>query len=520
MISTPTTRYAKSGDIRIAYQVTGAGPVDLVFAPGTWSHLDLAWERPASRRLIERLSAFSRLIRFDKRGTGLSDRPTTVATLEERTDDIRAVMEATGSDRAAIFGASEGSSMACLFAATYPDRTRALIVWGGQARWVKAPDYPWGMTPDENERMIQDLAEHGVTVDYLLGPGMGLGSGVDPGLLELLMRHAQAAASPAAFVALERMNAQIDIRDILPAIRVPTLVMNRTNDPIANLDAARDLASRIPGSRFLEFPGNTHQMVGIEDAVLSSIEEFITGSRGSAPANRVLATILFVDIVGPTELVSRLGDAAWSDLLLRQNATAQREVTAHGGIVVNRAGDGLVATFDGPGRAIRCAQAIAQAAQESDIRVRAGIHTGEVERRGKDISGIAVHTASRICGLAGRDSSVEYRQGSGDGLLHRISGARHPRIEGHSRATAALRDCGGAHEAGLELGANLPELGRAGDQSRSYTARATGPTRHHVLEPSLRERSLTWLRRDLVGSGKFERSSAALAADTVFPLRR
>jgi class 3 adenylate cyclase/pimeloyl-ACP methyl ester carboxylesterase len=401
MIATPVTRYARSGDVRIAYQVTGDGPIDLVFAPGTFSHLDLAWERPASRLLIERLSSFSRLIRFDKRGTGLSDRPTAVATLEERTDDIRAVMDAAGSSQAAIFGASEGASMACLFAATYPERTRVLVIWGAQARWVRAPDYPWGMTPEANEQMIQDLAEHGVTVDYLLGPGMGLGSAANPALLELLMKHARASASPAAFVALERMNAQVDIRDILPTIRVPTLVMNRSNDPVASIDAARELASRIPGAHFLEFPGATHQMTGIEDAVFGAVEEFITGSRGPAAINRVLATILFVDIVGSTELASRMGDADWSDLLAWHDRLAEREIAAHGGTVVNRAGDGLVATFDGPGRAIRCSLAIRRTAQERGIRIRAGVHTGEVERRDAAISGVAMHTAARICALAG-----------------------------------------------------------------------------------------------------------------------
>lgn len=402
MISTPATRYARSADVRIAYQVTGNGPIDLVWAPGTVSHLELAWERPAARRLIERLSSFSRLIRFDKRGTGLSDRPTTVATLEERTDDIRAVMDAAGSREAAVFGVSEGASMACLFAATHPERTRALLVWGGQARWVQTPDYPWGMSPDDNEQMIQDLAENGVTVDYLVGPGMGLGKSVDPSVLELLTREARAAASPAAFVALERMNAQIDVRDILPSIRVPTLVMNRTNDPVADRDAARDLASRIPGARFLEFPGNIHQIAGPdEDAIIGAIEEFVTGSRGAPMADRVLATIAFADIVGSTEVVTRLGDAAWSDLLQQHDAAARRAIARHDGVVVNRAGDGLVSTFEGPGRAIRCMLAMPQSVAGHELRLRVGIHTGEVERRGNDISGIAVHVASRICGLAG-----------------------------------------------------------------------------------------------------------------------
>jgi pimeloyl-ACP methyl ester carboxylesterase len=254
----PETKYAPSGDIFIAYQVTGDGPVDLLWAPGTVSHLDLDWDSPAKSQFIERMSSFCRLIRFDKRGTGLSDRPTKMATLEQRTDDIRAVMDAVGSPQATVMGMSEGASMACLFAATYPERTRSLIVWGGQARWVKTDDYPWGLTPEEYALLIEKVQEEWPSKDYILGPGAGFGKDVDPAELDSVMRYCRAAGSPSAVAAYERMNMEIDIRPIVQTIRVPTLVMNRRNDPVAHLEAARDLAGRIPGARLVEFPGATH----------------------------------------------------------------------------------------------------------------------------------------------------------------------------------------------------------------------------------------------------------------------
>jgi pimeloyl-ACP methyl ester carboxylesterase len=345
----PKTRYARSGDIQVAYQVTGEGAIDVVWAPGTFSHLDLDWDRPDKARFLERFGSFCRLIRFDKRGTGLSDRPTGAATLEERTDDIRAVMDACGSQRAVIFGGSEGASMACVFAATYPHRTHSLLIWGGQARWLRTEDYPWGMTEDQNERLLKLVGEQWPSVEYLVGPGAGLGPDLDPALFDWWLRYAQAAASPSAMVLMEQMNAQIDIREILPTIRVPTLVMNRTNDPVAHVEAARDLAARIPRARFMEFPGATHSMYAIEpERILATIKEFVTGSPASVTTDRFLATLLFVDIVGSTERAAALGDAAWRDALGRYYAVVQREMTAFGGIEVDRAGDGFLARFDGP----------------------------------------------------------------------------------------------------------------------------------------------------------------------------
>lgn len=396
----PETRYARSGEVRIAYQISGEGPVDVVYAPGTVSHLDMDWDRPERAEPFHRLSQFCRLIRFDKRGTGMSDRPTYAATLEERIDDIRAVMDAAGSDTAFIFGLSEGGSMACLFGATYPSRTRGIIVWGTQARWIKTPDYPWGQTTEENAAMIADLAEHGVTRSYVMGGGAGM-KNADPSFIDWFMRYGQAGGSPSAFVALESMNAQIDIRDILPSIRVPVLVMNRTGDPVAHVDAARDLASRIPQAKFVEFPGETHGMWDIVDPVMGQIREFVTGTRWHASLDRVLATILFSDIVGSTQRLTALGDTKWKAILDQHNAIVREQLASFKGREIKTTGDGFLATFDGPTRAIQCARSIRSEVAQLGIDIRVGLHTGECELIGNDVGGVAVHLAARVSSEAG-----------------------------------------------------------------------------------------------------------------------
>ncbi len=397
----PQVKYAKSGDVRIAYQVTGNGPVDMVWAPGTVSHLDLDWEWPPKARFLEKLSSFCRLIRFDKRGTGLSDRPLNVATLEERTDDIRAVMDATQSERAVIFGGSEGANMACVFAATYPERTRSLIIWGGQARWVKTADYPWGQTEDEDRQMIAKLREEWPSVDYLTGGGAGLGRDIDRATLDFWLRYAQASASPSAIVALEEMNSIIDVRDILPIIRVPTLVMNRTGDPVAHVEAARQLAAQIPNARFVEFPGATHSMTAIEpERVLAQIQEFVARTRVEAPTDRFLTTVLSLNIVGSSERAAKLGDAGWRELLDRFYTFSREELIRFRGEKIGTRGDEFLAIFDGPGRAIQCAMAIRDSAVQLGMEVRAGVHSGECERMGGDIGGIAVQIGARISAKA------------------------------------------------------------------------------------------------------------------------
>ena len=403
----PPVRYAKSGNVSIAYQVTGEGnAIDMIFAPGTVSHLLLAWESAGRRAPIERFSRFCRLIRFDKRGTGMSDRMAQAATLEERTDDIRAVMDAVGSKQAVILGQSEGGSMACLFAATYPERVRSLIVWGCQARWLRAPDYPWGMTDAEFEAALAELRDNWPSRHYLMTWGAGLGLDADPAVVDDFLSYVQAAASPTAMYEYERINGACDIREILPAIRVPALIMVRDGDPLAPLDAVRYMASRIPKARFVSFPGKTHFMGTTTinpEPVFAEIEEFVTGSRPPSASGRLLTTILVLDIVGSTEKAAELGDSIWRDLLDRHYAAARRELSGFGGRLVDTAGDGLLAVFDGPSRAIRCAGAILEADRSIGLRARAGVHTGEVEIAGSAVRGVNVHVASRVAGLAAAD---------------------------------------------------------------------------------------------------------------------
>jgi class 3 adenylate cyclase len=397
----PKTRYARSDDVCIAYQVTGDGPVDIVMAPGTMSHLDLDWEIPNRAQFFERFSRFCRLIRFDKRGTGLSDRPVTMATLEERSDDIRAVMDAVGIERAHLFGASEGGSMACMFAATYPQRVNSLLIWGAQARWIASPDHPWGQTREQHEAMLAMIHEDWPSRDYLIGPGAGLGPNADPVYLEHVARYMRAAASPSAVRAYEEMNGEIDTRPILPAIRVPTLVMNRAGDPCARAEAARDMASRIPGARFREYPGDSHSMMLPDmDTILADIQEFTTGERPPDDADRVLATVLFLDMVGSTDRAVTLGDAGWRNLLDQFFAIVRKELARFRGREIDTAGDGFLATFDGPARAVRCALAVSLAVRQLGLEIRAGVHTGECELMGERIGGIAVHIGSRVMAKA------------------------------------------------------------------------------------------------------------------------
>ena len=429
----PKTKYARSGDVRIAYQITGDGPFDVVWAPGTMSHLDLDWEIPQRALFFERFSKFCRLIRFDKRGTGLSDRPVHMATLEERTDDIRAVMDDAGIESANIFGVSEGGSMACLFAATYPQRIKSLLIWGAQARWIACEDHPWAQTREEHNEMLAMIEDGWPSFEYITGPGAGVGKDADPAFIESLSRYMRAAANPSAVYAYEQMNGQIDTRPILPSIQAPTLVMNRTGDPCANVEAARDMASRIPGAKFNEYPGNSHSMM-LDDmeTVLSDIQEFITGERPIDSSDRILATVLFLDIASSTERAAELGDTPWRNLLNSYYAIVRKELARFRGKETNTTGDGFLATFDGPARAVRCALSIALAVRQLGIEVRAGVHTGECELMGDNVGGIAVHTGARIMAKAEPGGVVVSRTvkdlvaGSGidfqDAGLHELKG--------------------------------------------------------------------------------------------------
>ena len=355
------------------------------------------WEFPMRADFFLKLGTICRLIRFDKRGTGLSDRPTEMATLEQRTDDIRAVMDAVGLKSAVIFGVSEGASMACMFAATYPKRTRSLITWGGMARWCATEDHPWGLNEQQYVEMIRDVRENWPSEWYIRGPGAGMGPDASQAVIDQARRYMRAAGSPSAVAAYEAMNSEIDTRPILSAIKVPTLIMNRTGDPAVSVEGARDMARRIPGARFVEYPGNTHSIMAIEpEKIIGDIQEFVTGIRQEVIDDRVLATILFIDIADSTKMLSELGDRIWKEKLESYYQLVRAEFGHYRGRETNTAGDGIMASFDGPARAVRCASAIASQVKQLGIDVRAGVHTGEVQVMGDNIGGIAVHIASRV----------------------------------------------------------------------------------------------------------------------------
>jgi class 3 adenylate cyclase len=399
-MTVPETRYAKSGDLNIAYQVVGEGPLDLVYVPGWISHVELAWELPDLARGFERLASFTRLITFDKRGTGMSDPvpPGELPTLEQRMDDVRAVMDAVGSERAAIFGASEGGNMSMLFAATYPVRTIALCTFGSTAKRIWSPDYPWAPTPEERQEAFDYVERYWTTgLDWSdLAPSLG------PAELARIGRYYRRCASPGAAVALMRMNTLVDVRDVLPSIHVPTVVMHRTDDRDANVEEGRYIASRIPGARYVELPGADHSWwTQDQDAILDEIEEHLTGVRSPRELDRVLATVLFTDIVKSTQRAVELGDRRWRDLLADHDAAVRRELERFHGREVDTAGDGFLATFDGPARAVRAATSIRDAVRELGLDLRAGVHTGECELHGEKVRGIAVHTGARLAALAG-----------------------------------------------------------------------------------------------------------------------
>ncbi|WP_439358824.1 alpha/beta fold hydrolase [Bradyrhizobium sp. DASA03007] len=390
----PKTRYAKSGDIKIAYQVVGDGPFDLVFVPGFISNLDVAWDEPHRARVWTRLAAFSRLIMFDKRGTGLSDRTVGVPTLEERMDDVRAVMDSVGSRQAALFGISEGGAMSVLFAATYPERTRALALYGAYGHFRS-----WVLPPDRIEGALERMEKAWGTGESLalFAPSVA----ADENFRQSWARFERLGASPSAVVALMRMNSEIDVRPILPSIRVPTLILHRQGDVRVNVEAGRFMAEKIPNAKYVELQGNDHLLwTGDTDCVLDEVEEFLTGSRSAVEADRVLATVLFTDIVNSTKRAETIGDRAWHDLLDHHNAIVRRELLRHRGREVRTLGDGFLATFDGPARSIRCALAINESVEPLGLQVRAGLHTGEIEVADDDVSGIAVHIASRVATMA------------------------------------------------------------------------------------------------------------------------
>ncbi len=443
----PETRYARSGEVSIAYQVLGDGPFDVVFVPPGTSHVELGWDVPGMRVFREGIASFARLVFFDKRGTGMSDRVSGAPTLEARMDDLRAVMDAAGSERAAVIGWSEGVAMSALFAATYPERAWSLVLYGGCARELRATDYPWGPTEAEALQMIEDerrTSERPGFAEEIARSGMPTAGGDEIAALARLIRQ---SISPGAMEALDRMNIQIDVRHVLPAIRVPTLVLHNTRDQWVEVERGRDLANRIPGAEFVEFPIDGHMTPAPDmPLVLDEIKRFRQAAWTTAlyrEPDRQLATLLFTDIVDSTAHMAKLGDAGWRELLERHHALVRRELTRARGQEVDTAGDGFFASFDGPARAVRCAKSIVESVRDLGIDVRSGLHTGECELVDGKVSGIAVHTGARVAAHAGPSevlvSSTVKDLVAGSGLefedrgLHELKG-----IPGEWRLYAAV----------------------------------------------------------------------------------
>ena len=395
----PETRYAKNGAVHIAYQVVGEGPLDLVYVPQLISHVEHLWEQPAIARFLERLASFARLILFDRRGTGLSDRELAAATLEDQMDDLLAVLDAAGSERPALLAMQQGGAMAILFAATYPERVSALALYASFARAVRAEGYEFAWSVEQREWVQRGFfegwgePERAAVRAAAFAPTLA----EDPEFVRWWARLERLGASPGSVKRIFELIGETDVRHVLPTIRVPAMVVHRTDDQVLDVRHARYLADQIPGARYVELPGrDSIPVAGDWDEVLGGLEEFLTGARRAPEPDRVLSTVLFTDIVGSTERAAALGDRAWRELLEQHDLLARREVERQRGTVVKSTGDGVLATFGGPARAVRCAGAIRAAVAELGIEVRAGLHSGECEVIGDDVGGIAVHIAARI----------------------------------------------------------------------------------------------------------------------------
>jgi len=399
-MSAPPVQYAANGDIHIAYQVLGDGPLDLVFVAGALTNLDVLWEMSDYRRACERLASFSRLILFDKRGMGLSDR-VRIGTLEERMDDVRAILDAVGSNTTALMGVSEGGPMSILFAATYPERTRGLVLCGAEVKEERTADWPWGEATREEFEEWMDMEGvlsrwgDGLWADRLAPSRAG-----DPQLREQFGRLQVQSATPHDGVAFMRMAFEIDVRDVVPAVKAPTLIVHRVGDKICSVGNARWLARNIEAARYVELAGENHAPFIDGDDILDEVQEFLTGVREPAAPDRMLATVLFTDIVGSTDRARELGDRRWRDLLERHNEIVRRDLERFRGVEIDTAGDGFFATFDGPARAIRCARSIVDNVRGVGLDVRSGLHTGECELSAGSVRGIAVHTGARVASIA------------------------------------------------------------------------------------------------------------------------
>jgi class 3 adenylate cyclase len=396
---TPETRFAKAGELSIAYQVVGSGDLDVILVPQWLSNIEQYWEHPAAAYFLRRIASFSRLIIFDKRGTGLSDAARETQTLEERMDDVLAVMDAAGSQRAVLLGASEGGPMAALFAATYPDRCVSLILYAACARWLQAEDYPEGRPREIAEaygKIWIDGWGSGASLN-VLAPSLAR----DERFRRWWGRFERHSVRPGMVAPIIETINEMDVRAVLPAIRVPTLVLHRSGDRLVDVANGRYLAANIPRAGYAELPGDDHiYFAGNADELLDQIEEFVTGSRGTHDPDRVLATVMFTDIVRSTEHAARLGDRRWHDLMADHDRLMQDHVADYRGRTIRSTGDGVFAAFDGPARAIRCALSAVDAASKLDVDIRAGLHTGECQLAGDDLAGVTVHIGARIADLA------------------------------------------------------------------------------------------------------------------------
>jgi class 3 adenylate cyclase len=405
-LDVPETRYARSGDVSIAYQVVGEGPLDLVFAPPL-SHLELEWEDPPAAEFFRRLASTSRLILFNQRGVGMSDRVPGVPTLETRMDDIRAVMEAVGSERAAMFGLGDAGPLCVLFAATYPERTAALVLFNSAPRFVRNPELPWLPTRGEQELLAEQFERHWGESEFMRGVLKASNPTMTEADLPTVLRKLRISVSPGSAAGYIRMNIDVDVCDVLPLIRVPTMVMHRSEEGGWGVESGRYLADHINGARFVELAGADFMPYrGEQEQLFAELERFLADvveGKTDVEPDRVLATVLFTDIVGSSEKAAELGDRGWRELLERHHALVRRQLARFRGVEVDTAGDGFFASFDGPARAIRCATAIVEAVPELGLEVRAGLHTGECELANGKVAGIAVHTGARVASVAQPD---------------------------------------------------------------------------------------------------------------------
>ena len=392
-------RYAKSGDLHIAYAVEGDGPIDLVWIPPWISQVEYLWAEPSLERVMGRLTQFARVITFDRRGSGLSDPLFGAPTLEDQMDDVLAVMDAAGSERAAICGTLEGGPMAALFAATYPERTEALCMYATFARATWAPGYEWAWPAELRDQHMAEGVEH--WGEGLVAASVAPSRADDPAFMEWAGRLERLAASPATIRRIFELIGEFDVRDVLPSIRVPALVMHRTSDSFIKVEHSRYIASKIPGARYVELEGDENMFsVGDWEALIGELEEFLTGTRHEREPDRMLATVLFTDICESTARAAEMGDRGWRFLLERHDALFRQALARHRGREVKRTGDGFLATFDGPARAIRCAASVTEAMGSLGLQIRAGLHTGELEVMDGDLGGLAVHISSRVMGAA------------------------------------------------------------------------------------------------------------------------